>query len=246
MHETLWLIRKTFLSTFTNYKSWLLYLGLPIVAAALALLAQGGSGEGKLHIGIVNHDSGAVITQEAIDFFEQMDSVNVRMVNDSDVHEELTSGELDTVIVFPEAFSEELKQGNPPPVEMLSVKGVMVTAYLKSSLNQFIDNRTAIAVASQGDEVVFDSLYTGYIQNAYSFTSEHVGDQSIHHSQSKQTIGYLLILMLFAAANLSGIILKEKENRTYFRMMTSPISGATYVISNILLNLFIKIGRAHV
>ncbi|GAB6926593.1 ABC transporter permease [Paenibacillus sp. JCM 10914] len=241
MRETIWLIRKTFRSTFKNVKSWLLYLGLPVVAAALAMLLHGSSGESEFRVGIVNHDSGAAITQEAIDFVGQMDAVNVSMISDADIHEELDAGDLDMVIVFPAAFSEALRQGNPLPIDLHSVEGVGVTDYLKSSLNQFIDNRTAIAVASQGDAAVFDAMVENYVQQTYSFTAEQVEDQSIHHNRAKQTIGYLLILMLFASASLSGIILKEKENRTYFRMLTTPISGSTYVFSNTLLNLFIMI-----
>ena len=45
-------------------------------------------------------------------------------------------------------------------------------------------------------------------------------------------MGYLIMFMLFSAVNLSGYILKEKENRTYFRLLSTPIDGKKFILSN--------------
>src|SRR5690606_9848063 len=62
-------------------------------------------------------------------------------------------------------------------------------------------------------------------------------DQSINHNMTNQSIGYLLILMLVSASSLSGILMKERENRTYYRLLSSPVHARTYVLSNIIVNL---------
>ena len=56
---------------------------------------------------------------------------------------------------------------------------------------------------------------------------------------TNQTMGYLIMFMLFSAVNLSGIILKEKENRTYFRLLSTPIDGKKFILSNVAVNMMI-------
>ncbi|MFY4775641.1 hypothetical protein [Metabacillus sp. RGM 3146] len=46
------------------------------------------------------------------------------------------------------------------------------------------------------------------------------------------SISYFILIMLVSAGNLSEIILKEKESRTYFRMLSAPIDSQQYVLAN--------------
>ena len=52
-----------------------------------------------------------------------------------------------------------------------------------------------------------------------------------------QSIGLLISFMMFSAVNMSEIILKEKENRTFLRLLSSPMSARMYVISNVVVNM---------
>src|SRR5690606_33538170 len=61
--------------------------------------------------------------------------------------------------------------------------------------------------------------------------------QSVDYDRRKQTIGYLLILMMFSAANLSGMLITERENRTYLRILSSPVHAGAYIVSNIIVSM---------
>lgn len=54
-----------------------------------------------------------------------------------------------------------------------------------------------------------------------------------------QTIGFLIMIMLMSAGNLSEIIHSEKENRTYFRLLSTPINARKYILSNIVANMIV-------
>lgn len=56
---------------------------------------------------------------------------------------------------------------------------------------------------------------------------------------TNQTVGYLIMFMLVSAVGFSERILKEKENRTYFRLLSTPIDGKKYILSNIAVNMVI-------
>ena len=69
--------------------------------------------------------------------------------------------------------------------------------------------------------------------------TETLEDTSKNKDMTNQTMGYLIMFMLFSAVNLSGFILKEKENRTYFRLLSTPIDGKKFILSNIAVNMMI-------
>ena len=62
-------------------------------------------------------------------------------------------------------------------------------------------------------------------------------DISADQQKSSQSIGYLVTLMLFFAMTLAGNVLQEKENRTYFRVLTAPITSRSYYVSNMAVHL---------
>ncbi|ARP44492.1 ABC-type transport system involved in multi-copper enzyme maturationpermease component [Geobacillus thermodenitrificans] len=68
-------------------------------------------------------------------------------------------------------------------------------------------------------------------------------DTSKHKYMTYQTIGYLLMIMLLSAGNLAEIIIKEKENRTYFRLLSTPINAKQYVLSNVIVNMIVMTGQ---
>ncbi|GGD76008.1 ABC transporter permease [Paenibacillus nasutitermitis] len=236
MGNTLWLIRKTMLTTFRNYKNLLLFIGLPVISILLATLTQGGSGESSLNIGIVNKDGGQALTRDAVQFVSGLDKMHTKEIKEPDANDLIVSGKLDAVLIFPDGFAQSLKGGSPEAVHIESIKGMLVTGYVKSYLNAYIDNIASIGNAAQGNTDKFNTLYANYRNADFGLSAEMVEDHSASRGMTNQTIGYLLVLMLFSAVSLSGIIVKEKENRTYFRLLSAPITARTYVMSNVIVN----------
>ena len=54
---------------------------------------------------------------------------------------------------------------------------------------------------------------------------------------TNRTIGYLVVFMLFSAVNLSALTIRDRENRTYYRLLSSPITARAYVFSNAIVNI---------
>ncbi|RAV19432.1 ABC transporter permease [Paenibacillus contaminans] len=243
MKDTIWLIRKTGISTFKNYKNWLLYFVLPVLAIGLAVLTRGQSGDMQVKIGYLNNDSGQVMTQDMIAFIERLDSVLLSEIKESEVKDKVVSGDLDAALIFPAGFAQSLKSGTPESVQIVSIKGAEITGYVKSSLNQYIDNMASITDMAGGDGAAFEAMYADFQNSGFHVTAETIEDRSVNYRKSNQSMGYLIVLMLFAAASLSGILIKERENRTYHRIITSPVKARTYVISNILVNLAVMVAQ---
>ncbi|MGG0239142.1 ABC transporter permease [Bacillus rhizoplanae] len=238
MKDILWLIQKTLSALLKNKKGLLIIIGLPIAGALISFLIYGNAGQGTLNIGIVNNEN-QYIANDTVKFIEGLNHVKVSKIKESEVEEKLASKKLDGVITLESGFSESVRNGKPSHIQISSIKGAQVTGFIKSYLYNYIDNITAISKVAQNDQNTFDKMYASYQKNSFKLTAETLKDTSKNKDMTNQTVGYLMMFMLFSAGNFSELILKEKENRTYFRLLSTPIDGKKYILSNIVVNMLI-------
>ncbi|MEC0307802.1 ABC transporter permease [Paenibacillus lautus] len=237
MKDMLWLIRKTILTSWKDYKNLLLVIALPIVGILLSTLIYKGSGEVSVTIGIVNQDVEQKVTQDTIDFMAQLEHTETSIIRESEADDLILSGELDAVLVFPEGFARGVMLGTPEPVRIESIKGAQVTGYVKSYLNAYVQNISSMGRIAGGDAAAFNDLYSGYQNSTFHLSTATVADQSANHDVTNRTIGYLVVFMLFSAVNLSALTIRDRENRTYYRLLSSPITARSYVFSNAIVNI---------
>lgn len=242
MKDVIWLIRNTLRITFKNKKNILLYLCTPLIGIFISFLSYGGSGQTMLQVGIVNNDSSS-ITTDTIKFIEGLKNVKVDKISKSEIDEAITAGKLDCVITFDAGFSQSIQEGKPNHIEIISIKGSETTGFIKSYLYNYIDNLISISKITKGDKDAFDTMYTNYQQAHFQLSAAVLKDTSKNKGITYGTIGYLLMIMLLSAGNLSEIIIKEKERKTYFRLLSTPIDAKKYVLSNIIVNMVVMISQ---
>ncbi|MBS4174680.1 ABC transporter permease [Bacillus sp. FJAT-49736] len=240
MKDILWLVKNTLKVTFKNKKGILLYICTPLIGIFIAILSHGGMSGATLQVGVVNHDQ-ELITADTIKFVKGLENVKVKNIKGSEVSNLITEGKLDCVITFEKGFAASVLAGNPNHITITSIKGATVTSYIKSYLYNYIDNITAISKAAGGDQNIFDKMYADYQQPQVKLSANVLKDTSKNKDMTNQTIGYLLMIMLISAGSLSEIILKEKGNRTYFRLLSTPINARKYISANIIVNLIVMV-----
>jgi len=240
MKDIFWLVKNTLRVTFKSKKGILLYICTPLIGIFISLLSYGGSGGTTLQVGIVNHDHQAVTTN-TIKFIKDLENVKVKKLKESDVSKQITEGKLDCVITFDKGFANSVLKGNPNHISISSIKGATVTSYIQSYLYNYIDNISAISKAAGGDQNKFDKMYVDYHQSKVKMSASVLNDVSKYKDITNQTMGYLLMIMLISASTLAEIILKEKGNRTYYRLLSTPINAKKYISANIIVNLIVMI-----
>ncbi|WP_433744639.1 ABC transporter permease [Falsibacillus pallidus] len=238
MKELLWLIRHTLKVTFNKKRSIIIYFGMPLLGILIAFAAYGGSNVQTIQIGIASQDQGEA-SSGTISFLKKIDHVKVTEIKNSAIADQISSGKLDVVIKIDEGFTQSLMDGKPSGIQMVSIKGAQVTSFIKAYLYQYLDNVAAIGKTADGNQKSFHQMYANYQKKNFSMKTVSLKDLSKNRDMTSQTIGFLLMFLLMSAGNLSEIILKEKENRTYFRLLSTPISARKYVLSNILVNMII-------
>jgi len=241
MSDMMWLVRKTMANTFRSKRNWIFFFGLPILGVLLSTFIYGSSSGAKLQVGILNQDGDVSITQNAIRFVQGLNQVDVRMVDEKTMHDDIASGKMDSGIVFEQGFAASVQQGKPEHINIVSVKGAQATAYVKSMLQRYVGNVAAIGKEVQGDQAAFERIYAAYAKQSFGVKAETLEDTSRSKGATYQSIGFLIAFMMFSAVNMSELILREKENRTFLRLLSSPVSARTFVLSNVIVNLFVML-----
>jgi ABC-2 type transport system permease protein len=165
--------------------------------------------------------------------------VEISKIDAAEVQDTISSGKLDSVITFEKGFSDSVRKGQPDHIQITSIKGAAITGYVKSYLHQYINNIATISFVAEGNQQTFEQMYKDYQQTDFKLTTQVVEDTSKNKNMTNQTIGFLIMIMLISACNMSEIILLEKENRTYFRLLSTPINARKYLISNVMVNMIV-------
>ncbi|WP_127495618.1 ABC transporter permease [Paenibacillus glycanilyticus] len=241
MNNILWIVRKQLLSTFRKRSSWIVYFGLPVAAILLSMLIYGSSSGGTLKVGILNQEGDKTLTQDAIHFVEGLNNVKITMVDQASMNKDIASGKLDSGLIFEEGFAGSVRNGQPAHLRIVSAKGAEVTSYVKALLEGYVGNVASIGQSTKNDADAFDAIYADYKKSSFKFESESLEDTAKYKDMTYQTIGFLLMFLLFSAVNMSNLILKERENRTFLRLLSSPLSARGFVLGNVLVTFIIQV-----
>lgn len=236
MKDMYWLVRKTFRTTFRNKWNVLLYVFGPIIGIVIALFAVGNQADETTAVGVVDHDQ-EKLALETIEFIKDQDNMTYHELSEDEADSRLADGSVEAVMTLKEGYSKSIAEGNPDYIELTSIMGKSVTSSIKINLYPFIDRMTMMTEATDGDETAFANMLERYKQN--NFSVNVVSEDTTGGAITLSAIGFLLLIMMFSACNLSEVILEEKENRTYFRLLSTPITAKMYIASNLVINIIV-------
>ncbi|MEO3944504.1 ABC transporter permease [Gorillibacterium sp. CAU 1737] len=240
MANILWMMRKTCLNTFRRRMSWLILFFMPVVGVLISILLYSGTSSMPLRLGVVNMDGTEKQAEDTIHFLKGLNKVSLTLMEEKELNEKIAAGELDAGVLLAKGYSDALLAGDRSGLEIRSMKGAESTAFLKAMLEQYSGNLASIGAAVQGDREAFDQLHDRYRQQSFQVEQASVSADTTHSQDvTYQTFGFLILFMLFSATNMASLILEEKENRTYLRLMSSPLTARAYVLSNALVSLLV-------
>lgn len=225
-----------------NYKTMLIFLITPVIGIVLSFLIYGGSASpSTLNVGIWNLDQGQTVSDGIAAYLEDIEYMEVTMTQSAGEAEEgVLSGKLDVAVTIPAGYTQALREGRAElRAELMALEGSQTASYVEVMLDRYIANVSAVAAAASGDAAVFEERYTELASAEFGLQKETAADLSAGRDMTNRSIGYLVIVMMFCAVNLSVNMIKDKENRTYFRLLSSPSSSRAYVASNVAANVLL-------
>ncbi len=207
-------------------------LFLPILSILIYFFSYGGaqSSTEALKVGVVNQDQGKYTVQLVQSLH---DDHTQEFTHLKEARQALKDDQVAALILLEKGSNHSFITGTPKHFKIASKQGELVTEAVKTRLSSAIKQVDTLVKAS--DQQSFSKYAASFNQSKLSIEQKNIDNHAdLMKAMSAQIIGFLCMMLLYAAGNLGELILKEKENRTFYRLMTTPITAIKYILGNAL------------
>lgn len=243
MRNLFLLAANTLKITFRKKGNIIIFFILPIASVLLSTVIYANAKQ-QITVGICNKAPSSLLAQDMIEAIQSQDKYNIKLIEEADINTMVADGTVACAITIPDNFDEEIYKMSFKKLNITSVRGIDATGWIQSYLNYYIKNLMDMSKAAEGNKDTFNNIYDGYKKQTLKVDVNLLKDESRDKSATMQSIGFIIMFMLIGATNTSGFILKEKRERTYFRIFSSPVNSRIYIGANILANMIIVIIQA--
>lgn len=202
---------------------------LPTVFIGLMMFSSFELGLPK--VGIIDGDNTRLTRMIGESLKGRAQLVNLK---EEDVKSSLINSKADYIVEIDRGFTEKLINGENPELNSYSIKEANVSGATKFYIQSFLNSAENIALSVKGDENRFYQLMEEYEKGSYEAKYISVGDNSARRVNTLQGLGFLVMGMLLLSSFGSTIILKDKANKTYYRVFTTPVTVKNYMFQSIL------------
>lgn len=239
MREILIIAKNVLKITFRKKSSILVFMILPIMGIFISKYLNTNT-QPIINIGICDEDS-STLSENLKDYLIKKDKFKVFYIERNAIDDNIKNEKLDSVIILDKGFEKNIINGSFSKLDMVSVKGAEINVWQQNYLNYYISDLLDISKSVKGNETLFFKVYDNFKSRKLDITNEKVQDITESLGVSKQSIALLLVFMLTGATISAGTIARDKSNRIFQRLMTSPIKIYKYILGNSLANYLLNL-----
>lgn len=223
--------------------NWVTFLLLPLLGIFAALVLNSG-GNSYINVGIYDENN-TYLSKDMIKSIGENPNFKVLKINVTEkspnFENVIKNNNVQCVVTIPKNFDKDIINNSFKDISLYSSEGSETTAWINNYLNFYIDDLKSIAVSANGNEDIFKKVYGEYKTSSIKFIDKEVVDKTKSKGVTKQSIGFLLVFMLMASKVTTDYIMKDKSNRTFFRIFASSLTKGQYILANILANMVVYI-----
>ena len=220
-------LKNTLKRLLRNKVSLLLVLVIPPAMLGL-IFGLGSMGMNTVTLGLVDQDQTLLTRQLEEVLLEQAPVVHL---SESHIRNELAASRVNLVLVIPAGFTETILEGREPVMESYSIQESNVSLPVRLVAESFIRAARNVAMVAEGSSEAFykgmADYRSGRLQVITQLKEAGEGNRS---DAAASAMGILGMNMLFLALYATIHLLKDRENRTFHRVMTTPLSQRSYLL----------------
>ncbi len=215
----------------------LVYVLLPPILAVVFMMMISSGQSSRITIGISDNDK-TVSSAELIRYIEENDKYQIIMYEKQDLDEAVAGKVVRAGIDIPDGFGDFLSNaGETRPVEVMSIEGAAVTAWLKGFMEQKISTMYLAGKMLQGTGK-YNEIIAGYSNKYIQVETVEVLDQASKMEGTSAGFGMYTFASLFGIFSICALTFREKVNKTYQRIMSGPVAPWQYSIGNTMACMF--------
>ncbi|HWQ71803.1 MAG TPA: ABC transporter permease [Desulfitobacteriaceae bacterium] len=158
----------------------------------------------------------------------------IKEITSDQIQNELINSKSDYVVEIEKGFTAGLLKGEDVQAKGYYLKDSSQALPLQKYVADYFSSAKRIAEAVKGDEQKFYEGLT-LANTDYKVLTE------IERQKSYAALGMFLEIFLFTTVIYTTLILIDKENKTFYRILTTPVSLRSYMFQNILSFLLVSV-----
>ncbi len=202
---------------------------LPVIFIAISIFA--GSGSVPMRIGVIDEDN-TFLTEYLKEGLEK--NCVVISLKENEIKENLINDKIEYAIKIPRGFTLDLISEKDVAIKSYGIKDYNAFIPVKLYINSFLSNAKAGAKISNGDIKRFEEGIQYYSEGLLRSSYKSVIGASKKLDKLLQSLGFIVMFMMYLAINAASSITEDKKLKTYERILIAPISIKRYAIENIL------------
>lgn len=222
---------------FRNKLNLLFMLVVPTLMIGI-IFGFGDWGINQVTLGLVDQDNTPLTETLKESIRESMDLV---ILEESEVRSALAAGKVSYILVIQEGFTQDIISGRTPAIRGYSIQESNMALPAKMKVESFVAAAKNIATAADGNSDRFYEGIAHYRQGSFHLKPQRLSENGRSIDFALGGTGLLVMNMMLLAAFSTLILLTDRENRTFFRVMTTPLSLKSYMLQSILCFLLISL-----
>jgi len=210
-----------------------------VILPAIMLLLMSSSVIDKsqtLNIGIIDQDN----TEYTIMLKNHLAlQTKIAEITQDQMNNELFNSKVDYVIVIEKGFTARLLKGEDVEAKGYYLKNSIQSMPVQNYVESYISSAKRIAMVIGGDEQRFYKNLKNSsdvnLQLDYKVLTE------IERQKSYALLGIFIEIILLTSVMFIMLIMADKENKTFYRTLTAPVSLKSYMFQTILSFLLVSI-----
>lgn len=213
---------------FLNKMSIVLMLVLPVLLMIMQINSV--SGDNRATVGVVWGEF-TEYTEIFADCIESQYDI-VEIVED-DVSDEVINMRVDCAIVVPKGFTNDVINGKSPTIDLYILQESNVSIPVKYYIGSFIEASNSLGSSCEGDEELFYKGLSEYVNGKMSVDYKKFDSSAEEIDLASRSLGFLALGLMFFMGISTTLILRDKEQNVYSRIMTTPVSPMQYTLANL-------------
>lgn len=205
--EILIIIKNFIKQSFDTKSKFLFFIGIPVITfVAIFNIFGSASTNYKVSVAIADNANNS-ISKVITDNLVKSDVYKISYIEESNIEIEVTK--FDTILIIPQGYNGKDKLNLRVIKNPLLIKGL--ESQINRIMNDYNNNNTQLIIKSRTVESIGDTKYL-----------------------SDRALGFLLVFMFGQALSVTTLIIRNRENKTYYRLKTTPLKMSSYLVGNLI------------
>lgn len=236
-------------TTFKSKGAILTMFGMPLILTLIfGVLTQGGGGESKARgavfpIAVVDKDD-SFASRTLIEMLKAEEDLSVRTATEAETSKLFADVKIIAAVVIPADFQKDVAAGKSPEVKLVTSPGG--TDYLgvgpivrwqvprlsrdyQLALAAVKDKNDAASVEAAYAKITAERKNVATTVTAHEVTRVQVEKKSNMTAASHASVGFTVTFVMMQCFVMTGVILNERKNGTWGRLLTTPNSRLTII-----------------